>query len=475
MTKKEKKEKKGKKPQEPKGRRVFISVLGTGFYVQCRYQSGSYISDVTKFIQKATLENIGAKEWRPTDAAYILLTEKARVDNWEKDLKERRDNRIKEDVPYERLEACLESLNLPFEVRGVDIEDGSDEDEMWKIFDETFNLLQENDILYFDITHSFRYLPMLILVLTNYAKFLKNIKIGGISYGNYEARNKNTNVAPIIDLTPLLTLQDWTNAASDYLRFGDAEELFKLGTAKYKTTEDELKSLKTVVDNMRYCRGKEIYKGNDFVKLRRELNSLEAKTDITLMKPIIEKLKKAFEGYEEMGVNNGFLAAEWCFDHGLFQQAVTILYENVTTAICDKYKLDVGNKHNREVVNTIVHIYEQQCIFDSKFRKKEITELPIYINEEKKWGKDLTTKEVDLVRTIYNDENFKPIFKEWNALQGLRNDLMHAGMRNDPTTSEKMGKKINQRKTEILSHFGINEKNALPNKISQKTKQDEKC
>ena len=36
-----------------------------------------------------------------------------------------------------------------------------------------------------------------------------------IFYGNYEARDKESNIAPIMDLLPLSVLQDWTLAASD--------------------------------------------------------------------------------------------------------------------------------------------------------------------------------------------------------------------------------------------------------------------
>lgn len=59
-------------------------------------------------------------------------------------------------------------MNLPVEIRPVDIVDGKDEDEMWKIFNALFNELRDGDELYFDLTHSFRYIPMLVLVLGNY-------------------------------------------------------------------------------------------------------------------------------------------------------------------------------------------------------------------------------------------------------------------------------------------------------------------
>ena len=37
-------------------RKVFISVLGTGFYSSCSYVKGDFISSETRFVQQATME-----------------------------------------------------------------------------------------------------------------------------------------------------------------------------------------------------------------------------------------------------------------------------------------------------------------------------------------------------------------------------------------------------------------------------------
>ena len=44
-------------------RKVFMSVLGTGFYSECTYV-GVNTRTRTRFIQEATLNEIGAKGWR---------------------------------------------------------------------------------------------------------------------------------------------------------------------------------------------------------------------------------------------------------------------------------------------------------------------------------------------------------------------------------------------------------------------------
>lgn len=64
-------------------RKVFISVLGTGFYGQCKYVTPEFTSTKTRFIQQATIEKLSnAGEWTSDDNIIILLTSKAKTANW---------------------------------------------------------------------------------------------------------------------------------------------------------------------------------------------------------------------------------------------------------------------------------------------------------------------------------------------------------------------------------------------------------
>lgn len=97
-------------------RKVFISVLGTGFYGACQYKRGKFVSTKTRFIQQATIEYLNvAEEWTSFDRILILLTDGARKYNWDK---------------------SIISLH---------------------------NVKTNEDELYFDLTHSYRYLPMQVL------------------------------------------------------------------------------------------------------------------------------------------------------------------------------------------------------------------------------------------------------------------------------------------------------------------------
>lgn len=165
------------------GRRVFLSVLGVAFYETCRYRKDDFTGSETLFVQKSLLEYLQQQEnWGgENDLVLMLLTDLARKNNWDKNLKTRFCAKLQKEVAYQGLEKILLDMNLSY--RDIAIPDGKDSDEMWEIFEVIFDKLQDGDELYLDITNSFRYLPMLLVVLVNYAKLLKNVKVKAIFYG----------------------------------------------------------------------------------------------------------------------------------------------------------------------------------------------------------------------------------------------------------------------------------------------------
>ena len=131
----------------------------------------------TRFIQQASLELVGANGWTEEDRVIIFLTKKARELNWNKTITERKRYGKDTPEPYKGLEAVLQEMNLKAQVEDKDIKDGMNKEEIWEVFQTIYDTLQEGDELHLDLTHSFRFLPMLLLVLGNYAKFLKGITI----------------------------------------------------------------------------------------------------------------------------------------------------------------------------------------------------------------------------------------------------------------------------------------------------------
>ena len=346
-------------------RKVFISFLGETNYGKCDYQKdGISYGGKLRFIQEATLNCLNAtNEWTKDDIAYILLTKGAEEKNWLDNGQTKYDS--DEKIIQSGLQTQLQQMNLPFSVEPIkDIPEGNDEREIWIIFQKIFDHIQDNDKLYFDMTHGYRYLPMLFLVLSNYAKFLKKITVESITYGNYEISEKGTKPGLIVDLLPLTALQDWTYAAGQYLDSGNVERLETLcnqelkpilADSKGKNQDAQImngfiKALREVISERQTCRGMSIITSKNFAKLKAYSDKIKT-TLIPPMNPVFEKIKHSLVYFDEQeNVKNGFSAAVWCYQNGLFQQAATILQEFVISFFCLRHNIKIDDEEIREAV-----------------------------------------------------------------------------------------------------------------------------
>lgn len=427
------------------GRKVFISVLGTGFYTTCSYASDGFCSTATRFVQLATLERLQSiVPWTGDDRLFFLLTDKARKDNWETSASGRRRcpwSGLEEE--YVGLKDELGKMNLAAGICDVDIPEGKNEAEMWEIFNKLFSQIEEGDELYVDITHSFRYLPMMLLVFCNYAKFLKGTHTCSISYGNWENRDRETETAPFVDLLSLSALQDWTYAAANYLDNGNPQQLVALGKDTLKpilqaaqgSNPDAsalgrfIKYLPMVIDEMRTCRGISLVKATNIGRMKKEADNME-QPFITPFVPVFEKIKSNFSGFDvQANPQNGFRAAEWCLQNGLYQQALTLMYENMVTLICMEEGLDWEHEEGRNLVGNAFKFYQENT-------------------PEEKWvlAKDpanpCPADKAARVKMLMENADLRALAGLFANIRNTRNDVNHSGMRNNPMSVERLKNNI---------------------------------
>lgn len=455
-------------------RKVFISVLGTGFYEPCKYVKGSFESSKTRFIQQATLEYLKVNNnWTTknaddevVDRVIILLTDGARKTNWGQT---KRTNKITgEEEDYLGLEQVLQNMNLPCPVETPSIPDGKNEEEMWTIFNTVYEVLKPNDELYFDLTHGFRYLPMLVLVLGNYAKFLKGVKVKHISYGNYEARDAD-NKAPLMDILPLSMLQDWTFAAADLIQNGNIKKLKELKednalvpmlrergkkNIDRKMAEGYLdgyiQSLNTFLNDMKLCQGPNILKGETI----NNINSCHEQVVevfenvIAPIPPVINKIQDSLLGFEQTdslnpeSLRNGYMAAKWCYDHQLYQQSITILDENLTTHFCKYLGTNEFNYDQRNCSNAFLRNggYHEE---DWKKKKKDEE-----VDEDWERIKD-TVKVAESYQGVQSFVSLMSIDARW--IHNKRNSYNHASMTNDKLFTTEDVKILGEKLRRILT------------------------
>lgn len=436
-------------------RKLFISFLGTGNYKACHYERGSYLSDSMRFIQVATLEYLEhTGEWDKTNAndRIIILTTKgadgSEIKNWLDD--GQKDSKTQAVIKQPGLESELNSAGFKPQTSRIDVPDGSNDGDILKIFETVYSLLNEGDEVYFDSTHAFRYLPMLMLVMFNYAKFLKGVTVRSITYGNWDGRNQETNVGKIVDLTQYSTLQDWTSAAASFINSGNADQLKSLTESSNvsENVKEVVSTLNDIALDMQTCRGKNILSGENFKALESQAEGLDV--NLPQLKEILNKVKEQFAEFEgRESAKNGFKAAKWCIDHNLFQQAVTILQEACVSFFQMKHSNSLPNlelEGQRKFVQDALIVVKRK-----------------WINEEEKW------KVKDELRPLFKDflpiiaaDNEKYIFinqyggkkrisELYYSLSEIRNDFNHFGMRKRPNEAEDIKKNIADKYHEIYA------------------------
>ena len=408
-----------------RSRKVFISILGTNKYNPCIYRQDDFTSTETRFIQEATLDFLKARsEWSPTDAAYIFLTPTARTSNWQAKPVDK-DGKSK-GIDYIGLEPTLNQMGLPFPVEPVDISEEGDEEAIWSVFRSIYEQIHEGDRLYIDITHSFRYLPMLLLVLTNYARELKGAEVVSITYGNWEAK---PDIKPIVDLGALIDLQDWTVAAGEFLRNGRASGLAELTKERVtpilkatkgksepaKALRDLVNKLTTVSQSLTTIRGKEILRGEIFEELYKRTDGLDADL-IAPLSPLIEKIKDSFGDFDtKPSVSNGFVAARWCYRMQLYQQSITILQETMKAYVAASHGHPSDEEYYTELAAKAFHI-----------TKGSIPEDKWQLGESDSTDRE---KRAEVVRQYLASSAVRELHPLYTEIGQLRNDFNHAGFR----------------------------------------------
>ncbi|NLV89796.1 MAG: TIGR02221 family CRISPR-associated protein [Tissierellia bacterium] len=433
----------------------FISLLGTSPYLPCNYYIGENTVNDCCYIQKALIEILVNQDIE-IDKVTIFTTDHSFNKNW-----------IVNAYDHTRLGLRdeLESLSKKkgFQVENIGIPEGHNEEELWEIFKTILDQLEEGDEIILDITHSFRYLPMLTFIIINYARIVKKCSLKAVYYGAFEVLGYGSLVAklpieernaPIFDLTPFIDLFDWTLAIDRYLATGDASLVENLTSSEVKKINEEIRrqassstskfepavlfkdpnALKNLSNSMKKfsemvstCRGTELT--NTISSLKKSISTVVENTAYERVKPlspIMEMLKDRFDNfsYEDEDINM-IETAKWCYDNKMYQQGLTILEEGLINYICKKWSLDSLDINNRKKVTS--HAFD------------------VSRNNIK----------ADNVALGMSKENANDLFILLYNIGDMRNDINHAGWRDKPSKpsafESSLKKFINKAKSLILS------------------------
>lgn len=425
--------------------KVFLSTLGTGNYVPCHYVINNWNSELVVFVQEAIVDYLCPK-WETNDRIVIFCTDEAKKLNWNDDPK-RYDGR--------GLNTRLLQRGYPPEIQMISIPSGKTEDEIMDIFLKVIDVLNPGDEVFVDITHSFRSIPLLLTVVLNYAKVVKEVSVEGIFYGALEALGtlsevqkmpEDNRLAPIFDLTPYDSLLEWAHAVNVFKKAGCAVDLIRLlnknlgslfRSKKEKSFRESLNlfsilkgRLESLTGSLATARGPEIWNFSPFSNL---IEDIEHSDLIPPMKPLMEMIKSTLSGFDTTDpMERTFYAASWCIDHFMIPQAYILLREGIITGLCELFGYDPLDDEIRED-------------FWGGLLKVTATGKP-----KEEWRGFLKEREEAAIKIInQGGEAFKELAKAFDRLRNYRNDFLHGGWKKNSTGYQTLMRAVKECKEEL--------------------------
>lgn len=401
---------------------ILLSFLGPTEYIEAYYSyNDKRTNSPCQFIQESLVE-LFCNSWKKEDRIIIFLTEESRQKNWVG-----RDEFPDANFTKGLKKRLKRKRELNASICPISIPKGTNEEEFEEMFKTITKNIEPENRIFFDVTNAFRSLPLLAFVSLNYARVLNNAKIEKILYGcmeslgNQEEVKKipiDNRIIPIFDLTRFVDLFDWTLGVERFLETGNTRKLEELANKELgpqlresKGTEGRryrklVSLLRSFEGNISTCRGPELKS-----TIKAIIASLDKIKDdaieMPMLDPLLRKVERRFTSMNiHDHINCGLDVISWCIEHGLIQQGYTILRE------------------------TIVNFIMIKILGYSDFKNRE------YRNEAENM---LNSKNVEISSDVLN---------LWGELIQYRNDINHAGWKQDAHKWKEFEKKLGKFKIE---------------------------
>lgn len=322
----------------------------------------------------------------------------------------------------------------------IDIPSGKNEIELWQMFENLAAAIPHNAQLIVDVTHGFRSQPMLALAACIYLQTVKQVKVEKILYGAFEAKDAQGRT-PVFELTPFLELINWSQAAEQLLNYSNALPMRNLLTniqtktylqdADYKAKQLSTTGnyLRQFTDALALNRPHEVISSashtlNQLEQVHDDLAALERTKPFAL---ILEEIKRDIAQYQldehELFSPAGFEVQakmlQRYLDSEQYAQALTLAREAIISKLCAAQNSDPQQAKQRKKSENILNDMAELL------RKSQ---------------------------TMTLNEHAKETIKLWDSIRNLRNDINHAGMRQNPI-SGKDAIKISVQKCEAVQSF----------------------
>lgn len=215
--------------------------------------------------------------------------------------------------------------------------------EIFNTVSKAFERFENGDEIILDVTHSFRSLPLFATSLINYIQSFsdKNIHFNKVYYGMLDVMSEHNGVAPIIDISTAVELQNWTTAAYSFKEYGKGTLLADL------LGGEEGKMIKIFSDavNINYLN-----------EIRTRLANFQQFADKKMTNEfaqwVVPKVLSSFTRRLQKAGNSQwrfqFELSQWHRERDNYSSAYIVFVESILTYVCEEKGWDWKEKNKRE-------------------------------------------------------------------------------------------------------------------------------
>jgi len=354
-----------------------------------------------------------------------------------------------EEAEQAHAQALKKALRLPNEkVLFVPVPKGQKDDELWAIFSRVAENVNPQEELAFDVTHGLRSFPLVGLLAAAFLRVGFGIQLKAVYYGAFDVRDQSVTPprTPMFDLTPMLTLLEWAAASDRFNRTGDSryfasllrEEQKRLALQAQKEPDrlaqigqiGKLASALTdLSQSLSLIRPHQVMQQAEHLNLQAQ-NALSVLAQSGAALPFQKLFDATLQAYQPLALSGSAADArldlliqrkliQWYAQREHWMQTVSLAREWLVSWIMYHLGLTsltvLSDRHRIEgVVNT-------EAAEFLKAKKEGFTFYSVFL------------------RPI---PSLETVLGLWKALTDTRNDIDHAGMRENPETPAKLTKNI---------------------------------
>ena len=313
-------------------------------------------------------------------------------------------------------------------LRPVPIPESHTEQALWEIFQILTEQVHTEDRVVFDITNSFRSIPFLVFIAAAFLRSVRGVKVEAVVYGAFEAKDKETGIAPVFNLTPFISMFDWLAAANQFIYTGNARYLAaQLQKKKDAPLSNLAQNITTIAD------GLELLRPRDVTRAAEHLPQLLEATKASLPPPfgtVVGRLENAYARFglppdadDHAHLRRQLQMINWYLEKRHYVHALSMAREWVVSLLCLEFGLDMWDKDQRAEMEFLLS--------GGKRTNRQTGEVEISPYREQ-WKQLPHSKHIS---RLWQGKERGEHGRELN-LANLRNDVLHSGFRKNPKEAQ---------------------------------------